>query len=66
MKEVVQQSTVTGQPSASTCFDLESMPGEFGVFSWDSVAITREEDSFFKIEGKIEDQPRSSILFKLG
>jgi hypothetical protein len=65
MEQIVHKSTVTGQPSATTCFDVGT-PGDFSVFSWDRVAITGEEDSFFKVEGKIEDQPGSSILFKLG
>jgi hypothetical protein len=65
MERLVQKSTVTGQPSASTSFDLPSMPGESAVFSWE-VTAAAPKDRFFEIAGTVEDQPRSTILFEIG
>jgi len=64
MKRIVQESAVTTQPSAGTSFNLVSMP-EQPVFSWDQTTINKNEDEFFKVKGKVEDEPRSTILFKI-
>jgi hypothetical protein len=64
MKKIVRKTTVTAQPSAGTSFNLMAVPGQ-PVFSWENPTINKEKDDFFKIKGKVEDQPRSTILFKI-
>ena len=63
MNAIIHKAAVGVQHSAGTSFNLLPTAGQI-AFSWDET-IDKKEDEFFKVEGKLMDQPKSTILIKV-